>query len=371
MELEQILKHLKLDLESNIPLVAQLSEQITWLIASGDLRDGDQLPPIRDLAEALGIHMHTARMAYQRLEADDLVSIRTRRGTLVLPYNPESVAARGAGSSSYLLGVILPNPVSFYSPFIKKIQETARDFRYLPLFCYSYENPYLAETFFNQLIARQVDGFIITSLSLPSLLEKPALLEKYPPIVTVDMPDMPGYKVLIDTENAAYQSTKHLLDHGHRRIGLITPPLEWPNVMPFFQGFERALAEVGLRPDTELTAVVPGFEDPAGREGANQLLDLDLPPEAIVAAADLLALGAIQAIRGRGLDIPQDIALVGYNDIDAAALVQPGLTTVSVSTAEMGSLAMETLMKMIDGKTPRRKIQTIPTTLVIRGSCGC
>jgi LacI family transcriptional regulator len=315
--------------------------------------------------------MHTVRQAYQRLEAQGLVSIRTRRGTVVLPYDPAAVAQRGADSPSYLIGVILPSPASFYVPFIRAIQEGARDLRYLPLFCYTFENPYLAETYFNQLIARQVDGFIMASLSIPNLVFNPETINKYPPIVTADMPDMPGYRVLLDTEGAAYQAANHLLDHGYKRIGLVTPPLDWANVRQFYDGYQRALHDVGYGLEDDLVVQVEGFFEENGASGAARLLDLDHPPEAILFASDSLALGGMEWIKERGLSVPEDIALVGYNDIPAASLVTPGLTTTAVPAARMGMLALQTLRDLMDGKKPSQEINTIPTELIIRHSCGC
>ncbi len=363
--------HLQIDPDSGIPLIAQLTEQLTWLIASGELLEGDTLPPIRQLAAELGVHMHTVRQAYQRLEGDGLVSVRPRVGTRVLAYDPASVADRGADSPSYLLGVILPSPASFYTPFIQTIQEKCRDLHYLPLFCYTFENPYLVESYFNQLIAHQVDGFIFASLGLPSLIDDPDKLGAYPPIVSVDVPDMPGFRVLLDNEGAAYQLTRHLLDHGYQRIGLITPPPEWPNVMDFFQGYESALQDAGLGTEPELISKVEGFFADQGRQGAETLLELGQPPDAILAASDSLALGALQALQERGVSVPKDIALAGYNDIPTASLVAPGLTTAAVPAARMGELALQTLQLLIEGKKPRQMTETIPAELIIRSSCGC
>ncbi len=363
--------YLQLDHDSGVPLISQLTEQLTWLIASGELKEGDKLPSMRQLAEDLGVHMHTVRQAYQRLEADQLVSIRTRRGTVVLSYNPAAVAERGEDRPSYLIGVILPSPASFYTPFIKTIQDKCRDLHYLPLFCYTFENPYLVETYFNQLIARQVDGFIFAGIGPASLIEDPQLLDLFPPIVSVDVPDMPGYRVLLDSESAAFQLTRHLLEHSYQRIALITPPLEWPNVMVFYQGYERALADYGQDAARELFVQVEGFFELHGRQAVEQLLNLTDPPHAILAASDSLALGALQAIREQGLRVPGDLALAGYNDIPAASLVTPGLTTAAVPAARMGELALEILGKLMEGKEPSRKSVTIPTELVIRRSCGC
>jgi len=366
-----LLDHLQLDHDSGVSLIAQITEQLTWLIASGELLEGDTLPPMRQLAAELGVHMHTVRLAYQRLEGDGLVSVRPRLGTRVLTYNPAAVADRGADSPSYLLGVILPSPASFYTPFIQAIQEKCRELRYLPLFCYTFENPYLVETYFNQLIARQVDGMIFASVGPASLIADPGLLEVYPPIVSVDVPNMPGYRVLLDNQGAAYQLTRHLLEHSYQRIGLITPPLEWPNVMSFFQGYEKALLEEGTAPVPELVSPVEGFFSDHGRQGAETLIGLPNSPDAILAASDSLAIGALQVIQERGFSVPADIALAGYNDIPVASLVSPGLTTAAVPAARMGELALERLMTLLEGEHPSRKTVVISSDLVIRRSCGC
>ena len=227
------------------------------------------------------------------------------------------------------------------------------------------------ETYFKQLLARQVDGFIITSLMLPSLFENSDLLKKYPPIVSADMPDMPGYCVLLDLENAGYQAATHLISHGYRRLGLITPPLEWPNVTPFYQGYIKALSAHNLQPDLDLVRIVEGFQEDFGREGAEELLNLEQPPRAILAAADPLALGAMAVIRERGLSIPGDIALAGSNDIPSAGLVVPALTTVSMPAADMGTQAFNILEKLLSGLKPSPKKIVLSTKLVIRKSCGC
>jgi DNA-binding LacI/PurR family transcriptional regulator len=366
-----LLDYLQLDHDSGVPLIAQLTEQLTWLIASGELSEGDLLPSMRQLAGELGVNMHTVRLAYQRLEGDGLVSVRPRLGTRVLAYDSAAVADRGADSPSYLLGVILPSPASFYTPFIQTIQEKCRDLHYLPLFCYTFENPYLVESYFNQLIARQVDGLIFASVGPTSLIEDPQLLAAYPPVVSVDVPDMPGYRVLLDNEGAAYQLTRHLLEHGYQRIGLITPPLGWPNVLAFYQGYERAILEAPLDLQMDLIIRVEDFISNSGRQGALELLDQEDPPDAILAASDSLAVGALNALQARGISVPDQIALVGYNDIPVASLVTPALTTAAVPAARMGELALDRLMTLLEGKKPPRKTITIKTELIIRRSCGC
>ncbi|MFN2282224.1 MAG: LacI family DNA-binding transcriptional regulator, partial [Anaerolineales bacterium] len=120
-----------------------------------------------------------------------------------------------------------------------------------------------------------------------------------------------------------------------------------------------------------LISKVEGFLEDHGRLAADKLLDLEEPPDAILAACDTLAIGALEAIQARGMSVPEDIALAGYNDIPAASLVTPGLTTAAVPAARMGELAMEMLQGLMEGSEPSQDKVIIPAKLIIRSSCGC
>jgi DNA-binding LacI/PurR family transcriptional regulator len=170
---------------------------------------------------------------------------------------------------------------------------------------------------------------------------------------------------------AGYQATQHLLKHRHRRIGLLTFDPQAANVRPLYLGYARALEEAGLPSDLALVARVAGFDIESGAAGARKLLGLPQPPTAIFAIADTLALGALSAIKQAGLRIPQDIALVGFNDIPLAELVEPPLTTVAAPSVELGRAAMSMLQDLIAGGKPPADPVVLPTTLVIRQSCGC
>ena len=362
---------IKVDPRADIPLVAQLTQQITWLIASEALREGEKLPAMRELAQALGIHMHTVRAAYQRLEADMLVSVRPRIGTVVLPFDPNLVAEARPDLPSNLIGVLLPAPVPVYQPFLAGIQEAASADRWLPVICYTGENPLLTGRTIHQLIARHVDGFIVTSTGLSESLLDTLELERTPPIVFVDAPQIKHNSILANTQGAAFQATRHLIEHGHERIGLISAPLDWENVTPCLHGYQQALAEAGVAYDPELVVEVPDFDLHSGYQGALEILQIDPQPTAVFVIADRLALGVMQALRDSGIEIPGEVALASYNDIEGAGLVQPGLTTSTFPAYEMGLLAMRRLKKLLSGKPTEDGPVVLDTHLVIRQSCGC
>ena len=370
----RLLRFIRIDPDAALPLSAQLKQQITWLIASGELQEGDKLPPIRELAKQLGINMHTVRAAYRELAADGLVESRRGLGTAVLTYDLRRLAKRARGLPSFSIGVLIPGLNPFYTPFIRAIEETARDARWLIFVCDFQDNPRLAQRYVHQLSAKQVDGLILTSTR--SVLgeergAKGAEIQGLPPVVYVDEPDAPEHVVLLDSEGAGYRATTHLIEHGHSRIGLISGPISWPNLRECYLGCRRALGSAGLDMDSELVVEVPAFTMEWGYRAAQRLLDKADAPSAIFGAADVLAIGAMQAIEARGQTIPDDVAVVGYNDIELAALVHPALTTVSAPAYEMGVQATTLLKQLHGGQSVKPGRITVDTPLVIRQSCGC
>lgn len=364
---------LSIDPRQDDTLAHQLKRQIAWLIASGKLAAGDQLPTVRQMAARLDINLHTVRSAYQKLESEGLVETRRGRGTHVLPFDLGRIAQKSAALRSNTVGVILPswnNP--FYHSFLQGVEQISEQDQTLLFLCNTHDDDNLAWRNFAQLSAKQVDGVLVVAHSLCEFLDsgasdpRPGL-----PMVTVDWPGCRGYAAQIDLEMAGYQATRHLIQHGHRRIGLVAFELQTPNVQPLYQGYRRALGEAGLQDDPALLARAPGFDLAAGTQATRRLLTLPQAPSAIFAIADMLALGALRAIKDLGLRVPQDVALVGFNDIPTAALVDPPLTTVAAPAVELGRAAMSMLRDLIAGEKPPAERVVLPTRLVIRKSCGC
>jgi len=349
-------------------LAQQLKQQLTWLIASGQLKAGDRLPSLRQLALHLHININTVRGVYQALEGEGLVGTRPGAATRVLPSPAGRWLKRRKGAPSHTIGVIIPsmnNP--FYHALLQGIEDVAHPERSLIFVCNTHDKDEEAGRYFAQLSSKGVDGIILASHAAPPHTSGETGL----PFVSVDWPPSQGHSVLVDLESAGYQATLHLAQHGHRRIGLITFAGDADNVRPVNAGYSRALHAAGLPADPALVAGVNGFDMDAGETGARQLLALSQPPEAIFAITDLLALGALRAIRSAGLRVPQDFALAGFNDIPQSGLVDPPLTTVAAPVRQMGQEAMSMLQALIATEQPARRQVVLPVTLVVRQSCGC
>jgi DNA-binding LacI/PurR family transcriptional regulator len=353
-------------------LESQLADHLTWLIASGTLVTGQHLPSIREAARSLGINMHTVRSAYQRLEADGLVATRPASGTVVLTPDVLHLARKARRQRSNTVGIILPlvsNP--FYGEFLQGVEPILQEHNILPFICDAYEDPQLALRYLAQLAAKRVDGVLLVSFDLnPALVLTPGREVPRLPVVTVDWPGAPGYSVELDLEQAGYLAVKHLIEHGHRRIATLGVAIDNPNILRVLAGSRRALAG-NVPPLAETLVLAPGFEPGDGERAVQQILQMSPRPSALFAISDTLAIGAMQALKKASLQVPGDMALVGFNDIPLAGMVNPPLTTVAAPKQRMGTEAAAMLIRLIQGKKPAEQRIMLPVELVVRESCGC
>jgi DNA-binding LacI/PurR family transcriptional regulator len=355
-------------------LAQQIREQVTWAISSGTLEAGDALPPVREMARRLGVNLHTVRAAYRMLAADGLVEVRRGTRTRVAAFDPRRLWPEESAARSHLVGLVLPtlaNP--FYAELVEGAQEAALRSGTLLIVSTTHDDQARALRSIAQLAARGVDGVIAVSTEISQLLAGPGgdmTGERRLPLVVVDRPGVPGHGVEVDLEQVGYLATRHLVEHGHRVIGLVSIDGTASNVLPREIGYRRALAEAGLPVQDELVARVDAWEPAAGDDGATRLLAAANRPTALVAISDLLAIGAMRAARRLGLRIPDDVALVGVDDIPHLDVVDPPLSSVALPARAMGAEAMTTLDRIWAGeaRTPRRVV--LQARLVIRESCG-
>lgn len=359
--------HIKVDPGASIPLATQVSQQFSWLIISGAIDEGDELPPIQRLADELGINVHTVRAGYQQLAADQLVTLGRGRKARVLPFDRSRPQDTGAKLPSYSIGVIIPEFVSFYAPLLAGIEHEAATQPAMVFVANAREDQTTALRYIDRLVAKGVDGIIVAAaLVHPEARLPPA---GQPPIVYIDAPGAPGPSIEFDLKKSQHLATSHLIEHGHQRIGYITPPVAQPNVAPKLTGHNKALEVGGIEPDPQLIVETQDFEVSSGRQAADTLLSLDEPPTAIAAASDALALGTYQAVRDHGLRIPNDIAVIGNDDTEISALMDPPLSTVTLPIEHAGKLAVQAIDQIRNDNPP--KITTLDVALTPRRSCGC
>lgn len=171
----------------------------------------------------------------------------------------------------------------------------------------------------------------------------------------------------VDNLQASAQAVEHLITHGRRRIATLMLPLTLISGTDRRDGYKRALLQRRMQIEPELM-VETDASAASGRRGMEQLLQLPHPPDAVFAHSDSLALGALSAIRAAGLRVPEDIAVVGFDDQPSAASAEPSLTTVRQPIAELGALGVDLLLSIIDGRIAEPQHLTLPTEFIVRAS---
>jgi DNA-binding LacI/PurR family transcriptional regulator len=342
---------------------AQIRRHYALLIADGRLKEGRPLPAVRALASRTGASINTVRAAYARLEADGLVATRQGVGTVVLPVRLAEVAgSREASLGAGTIGVVAAGLNPFYLPVLQGIVAGADRVGAVVLVATAEDQPDRAALAVRQMTARGVRGFIVLSAEVDRVPE--ALV----PVVGFDRPRRTGYGIDLDAEAAGRLLGEHLAGHGHRRVGLITAPVKWPNMSGLPVGLRAGL---GGGNDALAIAEVAGFFAEHGRAGLAALLGGPEPPTAVVGAGAMLCVGVLEEAASRGLRVPADLALAGYADVDLAGFVAPPLTMIGFPVREAGEQAAAMLLALLEGKrvTPRRR--RLAPELRVRASCGC
>ncbi|MQA32480.1 LacI family DNA-binding transcriptional regulator [Modestobacter roseus] len=226
-----------------------------------------------------------------------------------------------------------------------------------------------ARVWLDNLRTRASDGAVLVTSALDPTLES-ELRELHVPAVVIDPAGVPALDVpTIGATNWAggVSATEHLLGLGHRRIGYVggTPSLSCSRAR--LGGYRAGLAAAGLRVDPELMDEGDfGYE--SGFAAASRLLALPEPPTAVFAANDQMAMGVYEAVRRRGLRVPEDVSIVGFDDLPAAPWCSPPLTTVHQPLAEMGMVAARTLLRLVRGEPVESPRLELATELVVRDS---
>jgi LacI family transcriptional regulator len=174
----------------------------------------------------------------------------------------------------------------------------------------------------------------------------------------------------VDNFGGARAMVAHLAGHGHRRIAMVRGPEPNHDAAERLRGYRAALADAGIAPDPALE-VEGDFTEDAGFRAVRRLLALQPRPTALFAANDSTAIGAMSALREAGVSVPRELAVAGFDDIPIARFLTPALSSVRVSINDLGARAMEQLVRAVEEENRHERVhQALPTTLVIRDSCG-
>jgi LacI family transcriptional regulator/LacI family repressor for deo operon, udp, cdd, tsx, nupC, and nupG len=287
-----------------------------------------------------------------------------------LNYQPNRVAQRLRMKRTQTIGLIvadITNP--YYGEMIQSIEQVAYANQYGMLLSNSNEDPEKEKGYIDLLLNEQVAGIIISPVDEDFEFSQPELAHTIP-VVAIDrrLNRMAVDTVLVNNENGAREATEYLIRLGHWRIGLITGPLRLTPARERRVGYEKALLDHGLKREKDLIKM-GDFKQASGYKMAVELLKLEHPPSAIFVTNNLMTLGALNAIHARGLNIPADISILGFDDLSWAPSLNPPLTAVAQPTYELGRNAAELLFRRIASGSGTPVETKLPATLIVRDSC--
>lgn len=306
---------------------------------------------LRSIAERAGVHPSTAsrvlRSAPNRVS--ETTAERIRAIAAELAYEPDVQAQALRTRKTLAIGIVIPRLTDMVlSLMVEAASEQARKRGYQAITMSTRDRDEDQSMLVDLLIDRRVDGIILGTVSMEDPLPDD-LLRRGVPFVLLNRRSGAHPSVCGDDELGGYLATAHLLEQGHRRIGLVAGPERVSTSVLRLAGYRRAHEEAGLRVDANLI-INSLFGVEAGETAAGQLLDLPDPPSAIFAVNDFAAIGAMGAVGARGLRIPLDIAVVGYNGIPIASRLPVPLSTVALPLEEMGRRAIDALLEQLAGR---------------------
>jgi LacI family transcriptional regulator len=328
---------------------------------------------IYDIAEEAGVSTATVSRV---LNDNPGVTEKTRQQVVeaaeALDYQPHASAQSLARQRTNTIAVVVPVLANyFYLGLMRGIQQALAETDF-DLMVYAPSHPSEVDTQVERAAQRgRSDGLLLLSTPLNDDLAR-RLQHADPPVVLVDTQHEAFESIAVDNESGGYDATRHLVEQGRQRIGHITADPEPPPGTARREGYQRALRESGRTVDASLIAACEQqtfvFSEEGGYCAMQRLLDRDTRPDAVFAASDMQALGALRALDEAGLEVPGDMALVGFDDIELSD--RTGLTTLRQPVYDMGRMAIERLTRRIEQPGQPISSTILSPELIVRRTCG-
>ncbi len=324
---------------------------------------------LRDVALRAGVSVSTASRVLSGSSHPVAADARARvlRAAEELGFTPNAFA-RGLSKREFrLIGLVIPDIRDpYFVEIARGAEELANQRGYLIILCNTNRQPEKERSYVHTLRAMRA-GIILTGGGIDREAHLQDLATHPAPVVVIGRHELPCSSVLIDNLQGAIDATTHLIGLGRRRIAFICGPSNSATAADRLVGFRRAMEENGLAIDEDL--VVDGdFSLEGGARAARALLQQGHAPDAVFASNDQMALGVIREARHQGIRIPEELAVVGFNGIMAAAEADPPLTTIHLSLGRIGQIATELLLKQVETKEEQQVAVTIRGELVVAGS---
>lgn len=326
---------------------------------------------LRDVAARAGVSAITVSRALNNSGyVSQEVRARVFAAAAELNYVPNAVASSLRSSKTQLLALLAGITNPFWANVARGIEEAAMEAGYGVLLCDTDDDPAKEARYIDLLVRRRIDGLIIAATkSSAGILQ--SLKRRHQPFVLIDrvVDGVPADTVRGDNCGAAYEMTRHLLSTGYRRIGMITGSHNVSTAEERVAGYEAAIAEADIHIQEEMV-LYGQYSESWGYEATHQFMSRPTPPDALFAANNSIGLGVLEALYTLGLNVPEDVAVVCFDDttkLESARF----LTTASQPAQEMGHIATRLLLGRFASPDKAPEDIVLPIELVVRSSCGC
>jgi LacI family transcriptional regulator len=329
------------------------------------------IPTIRDIANLVGVHHSTVSRALnvdQKQKISPKVVRAVEKAAEKLGYLPNIAASTLKRKRSFVLGVLIPditNPI--FPPIIRGIQDVAESEGYTVITANTDDDPTKEQDAFRMMRSRGIEGIIIATAHLSDPTVEECILYQIPFVLanrTVHHDNVNA--VILDEDCGVRAALKHLCDLGHTAIACISGPTDTSTGAERLQSFHNFMKIRELPVD--LIAHATKFSIEAGQDACKRLLKRNKPFTAVLAGNDLIALGCIDALNAVGRQVPDDVSVVGANDIPMLSRMVPALTTINTPMYKMGSQSATTLFEVINGYSSDPIVMRMQPRLIVRNS---
>jgi DNA-binding LacI/PurR family transcriptional regulator len=327
---------------------------------------------IREIAKRAGVSIGTvSHVINGTARVREKLRQRVLEAIGSLNYHPSQLGRGLRRNQTSMLGMIIPDVTNpFFPAVVRGLEDVAYRDRYRVILCNTDNDPEKEISYLNELHSYRPSGLLL----IPAAGSRVAAsLKRFAasgiPVVCIDRqpPGWNGDLVLVANDQGTYEATRHLLRMGHSRVAVVTGPHHLPNAVERLRGFEKATAEAGVSVQPEWVQEAR-FDRHSGYEAAMRLLALHPRPTAILACNDMMALGTLQAVRESNLRCPEDVSIVGFDNLEFTEFTAPALTSVHQPGYELGATAGRRLLETIRGLNPEPRTIVLQTELKIRNS---
>lgn len=337
--------------------------------------DAREAVTLREVARMAGVHPGTASRALNEATRSLVRPATVERvvaAATALGYRPNYLARSFKTRQTRSVGVVIPdinNPL--FPPIVLGIEDRMTAEGYVVVLANTQNDAQRRERIFTEMVERHVDGLIVATARRndPELV---ALAQRGVPVVLVNrvVEDRSFSSVSVDDAAGVRAVVDHLVALGHERIGHVAGPQSMSTGFARHQGFVTSMQAAGRSVDPLLVEAAEGFTIDEGSRCASAILERGVPFTALFAANDMLALGCYTALHQAGLRCPEDVSVVGFNDMPFIDRLNPPLTTVRIPHHELGTQAAQLLVDQLAGRDEPRKVLLLVPSLVVRASCA-